>query len=206
MLRNSDSGFGSTTIVLHWTMAVLILGLTLLGFIMRRTEIDPALQFSLYQWHKSFGFTALGLAILRTAWWFIERSPAPLAGLSPLEHIAARTTHSVLILLALVVPLAGWAVVSVSTLNIPSFYFNAVVIPHLPLAQSENAEAFWTFAHALLAYLTLGLVTVHAAAALYHHSIRRDEVLVRMLRPGSRSRHSRTSGAQENEDTIVERK
>ncbi|MCA1366084.1 cytochrome b [Bradyrhizobium sp. BRP14] len=206
MLRNSDSGFGSATIVLHWTIAVLILGLTLLGFIMRRTEIDPALQFSLYQWHKSFGFTALGLAILRTAWWCIERSPAPVAGLSPLEHIAARMTHSVLILLALVVPLAGWGVVSASTLNIPSFYFNAIVVPHLPLAQSETSEAFWTSAHALLAYLTLGLVMLHAAAALYHHSIRRDEVLVRMLRPSFGLRRSRTLDAHENDDTAIERK
>ena len=206
MLRNSRSEFGSATIVLHWTVAVLILGLILIGFVMRRTDIDPALQFSLYQWHKSFGFTALGLAALRSAWWLVERSPAPPPGLGALEHIAARMAHGVLIVLALAVPLAGWAVASASTLDIPSFYFNAVVIPHLPLAKSEASEAFWAFVHAFLGYVTLGLVAIHAAAALYHHFIRRDAVLVRMLGFGTRSHHSSESDAEENDEPVVERK
>ncbi|MDK1376710.1 cytochrome b [Sinorhizobium sp. 6-70] len=206
MLRNSESGFGAVTIVLHWAIAVLILGLILLGFVMRRTEIDPALQFSLYQWHKSFGFTVLGLAVLRAVWWSIERNPAPPPGLGPLEHTAAQIMHRALIVLALIVALAGWAVASTSTLNIPSFYFNLIVIPHLPLRQSEASEAFWTFAHALLAYLMLGLVAGHAAAAFYHHFLRRDEVLVRMLRPGARRRDAKTFNTQENDDTLVERK
>ncbi|WP_164924610.1 cytochrome b [Sinorhizobium fredii] len=186
MLRNSESGFGSVTIVLHWTMALLILGLMLIGFLMRRTEIDPALQFSLYQWHKSFGFTALGLALVRAIWWLVERSPPPAPGLRPFEHVAAGEAHRMLIILGLATPLAGWAVASASTLNIPSFYFNIVVVPHLPVPQSESSEAFWAFAHALLAYAMLALVVVHAAAALYHQFIRGDAVLKRMLGAGSR--------------------
>ncbi|WEX78760.1 cytochrome b [Sinorhizobium numidicum] len=185
MLRNGEGGFGSVTIVLHWALAVLILGLILTGFVMRRTEIDPVLQFSLYQWHKSFGFTALALAIIRAVWWFAERSPLAPASLSPLERMAARSTHRTLIAFAVIVPLAGWAVASASTLDIPSLYFNVIVIPHLPLAKSETSEDFWSLVHALLAYVMLGLVAMHAAAALYHHFIRHDDVLVRMLRAGS---------------------
>ncbi len=182
MLRNSDRGFGAITIALHWTIAALILGLMLIGFVMRRMEIDPVLQFSLYQWHKSFGFTALGLAILRTGWWLVERSPQPLPSLSAVEHEAARLTHRMLIASSLLVPLSGWAVASASTLDIPSFYFNLVVIPHLPLPKSEAWEAFWAFAHAMLAYVMLVFVAIHTAAALYHHAVRRDAVLRRMLR------------------------
>lgn len=182
MLRNGDQGFGAITIALHWAIAALILGLMLIGFVMRRMEIDPVLQFSLYQWHKSFGFTALGLAILRTGWWLVERSPQSLASLSAVEHDAARFTHLMLIALSLLVPLAGWAVASASTLDIPSFYFNLVVIPDLPLPKSEVSEAFWAFAHAMLAYVLLAIVAIHTAAALYHHIVRRDAVLRRMLR------------------------
>ncbi len=75
MLRNDRAGFGWVTIVLHWTIAVIILALLALGFIMRRVPIDPALQFSLYQWHKSLGFTALGLAAIRALWHVIELRP-----------------------------------------------------------------------------------------------------------------------------------
>ncbi|PLU28854.1 cytochrome b [Sinorhizobium medicae] len=146
MLRNSKDRFGTVTIVLHWTIAVLILGLLLTGLVMRRTEIDPALQFSLYQWHKSFGFIALGLAALQALRWLVERSPAPPPTLGPMEQMASRAAHLSLIALALLVPLAGWAVASASTLAIPSFFFNLIVIPHLPLPRSETSEAFFASA------------------------------------------------------------
>ena len=40
-------------------------------------------------------------------------------------------------------PVAGWAVASTSTLAIPTFFFDLVVIPHLPFEKSEAAEAFF---------------------------------------------------------------
>jgi cytochrome b561 len=83
--------------------------------------------------------------------------------------------------LAILAPLAGWMIASVSTLEIPTFAFNLFIIPHLPFAKSDAAEAWWTQVHAVLAYLMLALVTLHSAAALFHHYIRRDGVLIRML-------------------------
>ena len=78
-------------------------------------------------------------------------------------------------------PLAGWALVSTSTLGIPTLAFNRLLIPHLPLGTSEQAEAFWRQTHELLAYGTALLAAGHAAAALRHHFLLRDEVLLRML-------------------------
>ena len=196
MLRNDKAGFGWVTIVLHWTIAAIILALLALGFVMSRVPIDPALQFSLYQWHKSLGFTALGLAAIRALWHVVEPRPQPPAGLSALEQRAGSVTHILLIGLALAVPFAGWAVASTSTLNIPSFYFNWFVIPHLPMAKSAPAEDFWTLVHMTLAYLLLAFVAFHALAALYHHFARRDDVLVRMLSAGShRRKRSQAAGA-----------
>lgn len=116
--------------------------------------------------------------------------------------MAARATHLSLIALALLVPLSGWAVVSVSTLAIPSFYFNLIIIPHLPLPKSGTSEAFWALAHAMLAYVTLGLVAIHAAAAFYHHLVRRDLVLIRMLRSGSMPRTGSTVKTSGKDDTL----
>ncbi|OCP17169.1 MULTISPECIES: cytochrome b [unclassified Ensifer] len=198
MLQNSKSAFGWVTIILHWLIAVLILGLLALGFVMRRLPLDPSLQFSLYQWHKSFGFTVLALAALRAAWHVLDKQPQAPAGLSPLERRAARATHAILIGLTIAVPLAGWAVASTSTLNIPSFYFDWFVIPHLPMAKTEAAESFWASTHSILAYATLGLLVLHAMAALYHHLVRRDEVLVRMLstRPQRRRELEKSKSSQ----------
>ncbi|WP_455271846.1 cytochrome b [Rhizobium herbae] len=181
MLRNKRDAFGWGTIALHWTIALLIIGLIVLGYVMTRKNIDPEVQFSLYQWHKSFGMTALALALIRLVWWLASIHPVPVPTLTPLERRGSSMAHGLLLVLTIAVPFAGWAVASTSTLGIPTLLFNRVLVPHLPMAKSEAAESFWTEAHALLAYCLAGLVVLHAAAALYHHFRRRDEVLTRML-------------------------
>lgn len=188
MLRNRRDAFGWGTIALHWTIALLIVGLIVLGYVMTRPNIDPALQFDLFQWHKSFGFTALALSVIRVIWWLANTHPAPVAGLSAFEKRASTVTHKLLIGLTIAVPMAGWALASTSTLGIPTFFFNRMVIPPLPMEKSAGAEAFWTTAHAVLAYGLAGLVLLHAGAALHHHFLRRDTVLMRMLRSGRRER------------------
>jgi Cytochrome B561 len=181
MSRTSDDRYDLPTIVLHWLIAVLILGLLLLGFVMTRPSIDPGLQFSLYQWHKSFGMLALLLAVVRLVHSVLRVRMLPVSGLSRLEHIAARATHRVLLVLTVAVPLAGWLIASVSPLEIPTFAFNVVVIPHLPVPKSDVAEAWWTTAHAVLAYSVLVLVFLHSVAAIDHQYRRRDRVLSRMF-------------------------
>jgi cytochrome b561 len=181
MLRDRQDTFGWGTIVLHWMIALLIVGLIVLGYVMTRPDIDPELQFSLYQWHKSFGMTALALAFIRLVWWLANIHPDPVASLSALERRASSVTHAFLLALTIAVPLAGWAIASTSTLNIPTLFFNRVLIPHLPMEKSEAAEIFWSDAHAWLAYGLAGLVVLHAGAALLHHFWQGDEVLRRML-------------------------
>lgn len=190
-MRRPADRYDPLTIFLHWLIAVLILGLIVLGFVMTRPSIDPALQFSLFQWHKSFGMLVLLLALVRLVHSLIRVRVAPVAGMGRLEHLAAKGMHGILLALAIAIPLAGWLIASASPLEIPTFAFNLVVIPHLPVSKSDAAEAWWTTAHAVLAYSTLVLVFLHSAAALYHHYRRRDDVLTRML--GGRRRALETS-------------
>lgn len=181
MLRGSGNAYGFFAILLHWLIAVLILTLLALGYIMTRPGIDPALQFSLFQWHKSFGMLVLALALVRAVQWSMSVKVAPVATLSALERSLSSNTHKILLVLGLLVPLAGWIIASVSPLGIPTFMFDLFVVPRLPLAQSEGAETLWSEVHATLAYTLLCLVVLHALAAVYHHVWRRDDVLMRML-------------------------
>ncbi len=173
--------YGPLTIGLHWLIAALILAVLILGFVMTRPFIEPGLRFELFQWHKSFGMLALLLSVLRVLHSIWRVRMPPVAGMSRLEHRIARSVHSLLLGLALAVPLAGWLVASASPLEIPTFVFNAVMIPHLPVSKSDAAEAWWTTFHAVTAYVLLGLVLAHSVAALHHHYMRRDAVLMRML-------------------------
>lgn len=176
------AAYGPVSISFHWAIAALFLGQIALGFSMERVK-SMALQFELIQWHKSFGFLILTLAALRLCWRFVAGAPVPEASLGPFERRAAAAVQGALLALTLIVPLAGWALASTSTLGIPSFVFDLVLVPPLPLTPSAEAEAFWRNTHKLLAYGALLLVAGHAAAAVRHHFLLRDGVLGRMV-PG----------------------
>lgn len=181
MLRNTGRSYGTPAILLHWTIALLFLGQIALGFLAQAMADRPRLQFDLYQWHKSFGFLVLALAVPRLVWSLSGTRPAPLAGVPRWQAAAARATHLALLALTVAVPLAGWAIASTSPLRIPSFAFDLVLVPDLPLSRSDAMEAFWSRAHALLAYGAGLLALAHAGAALHHHFRRRDATLLRML-------------------------
>lgn len=189
MWRNTRETYGLTAILFHWSIAGLFLCELLLGYSTQVSDDRPALQFELYQWHKSIGFLILVLAVPRLAWALLSVRPHALAGSTRLEEIAARAVHLALLALTILVPLAGWAIASASPLRIPSYAFNWVVIPNLPLTPSDALETFWSRIHALLAYTAGILALVHAAAAIHHHFRLRDGTLVRMLRssPGKGS-------------------
>ncbi len=179
--RNTPLSYGLMAIAFHWTIAVLFLAQLALGYLMSRDNIDPVLQFDLFQYHKSIGFLVLALAVLRFLWSVFSRKPQALKGEGLASRFAARAAHAALLFLTLAVPFAGWAVASTSPLQIPSYVFDLVVVPGLPLVISDQAEAFWSEVHATLAYLAAAIVFLHVAAALWHHFIRKDATLRRML-------------------------
>ncbi|MQB02554.1 cytochrome b [Agrobacterium tumefaciens] len=179
-LRNTSASFGLVAIVFHWTIALLFITQLALGYLMSR-DIDPVLQFNLFQYHKSIGFLVLALAAPRFIWSVFSRKPRALDGEGMASRLAARAAHAALLFLTLAVPLAGWAVASTSPLQIPSYVFDLVVVPGLPMAISDQAEAFWTEVHATLAYLAAVIVLLHVAAALWHHFVRKDPTLRRMI-------------------------
>lgn len=102
-----------------------------------------------------------------------------------MAHRLAGLLHGTLYVLTLLVPLAGWAMVSASPYNIPTLLFETLPWPHLPpfdtLPDKPAAEAALKLAHRLLAYLAATLALGHMCAAIYHHLILRDAALVRMI-------------------------
>ncbi|UXT22224.1 cytochrome b [Agrobacterium tumefaciens] len=179
--RNTPISYGLVAISFHWTIAVLFLAQLALGYLMTHDNIDPVLQFDLFQYHKSIGFLVLALAVPRFLWSVFSRKPQALEGEGLASRFAARAAHAALLFLTLTVPLAGWAIASTSPLQIPSYVFDLIVVPGLPLRISDQAEAFWSEVHATLAYLAAAIVLLHVAAALWHHFIRKDATLRRML-------------------------
>jgi len=164
---------------LHWFMAAAILALLGLGFYMTGLKPGSPLQFKLYQLHKSVGVLVFLLAALRLAWRLAHRPPPLPDTMGRGERLLAHAGHWSLYGLMLGMPLVGWVVVSTSPYNIPTMVFGVVGLPHLPLPRDLNALAKGT--HMIGAWLLIATLVGHVTAALRHHFVLRDDVLIRML-------------------------
>lgn len=186
-LLNTESSWGWPAKLLHWAIALLVLGMLALGFFMVWAVDDPLRAFRLYQIHKSFGVLVLALLLLRILWRLANHVPDLPASLRPWERATARATHLALYLCLLAMAATGWIMVSSSPLGIPTLVFGLFALPHPIPANAALSEAMETV-HGLLAALLVVLVVLHVGGALRHHLVLKDDVLRRMLPERSRRR------------------
>lgn len=192
-----DRRYSSVAILLHWTLAALIVANIVIG--LQSEALKGLAQFNLLQWHKSFGITVLLLTLARLAWRLVNRAPPYPAHMPAWEKTAAAATHWGFYLLMLGLPLSGWIVVSASPLNIPTLLYGTIPWPFigfvhgLPIGERKGLEDLVGDVHETLAWAAIALLTLHVAAALKHQFWNRDVVLWRMAplpglksgRPGS---------------------
>ncbi|WP_136619693.1 MULTISPECIES: cytochrome b [Mesorhizobium] len=167
-VANEPTGYSGTQILLHWTIAVLIVLPLVIG-----EDIKPA--------YRAFSrgtepaaddiFNAnvhvyVGLAVLVLATWrFAVRlrhgvPAAPSEESAVLKRIAA-ATHFLLYLFIFGMPITGAL----------AWYFGLAAMGEI---------------HQLAKPVIIVVVGLHAAAALWQHFYMKSDVLMRMLRPASR--------------------
>jgi len=164
--------------LLHWLIALLIVGLGAVGLTMTAMAPSPD-KVNVYLLHKSFGITVLVLVGLRLVWRLATTRPPEVPG-PAWQRWSASAVHFALYVMMFVMPLSGWLFNSAS--NFPLRWFWLVKVPALwgpdPVvkhwAREVHEYGFWVLA---------ALVTLHAAAAFKHHYVDHDETLLRML-PG----------------------
>jgi cytochrome b561 len=176
----ASAAYTPTARVLHWVTAVLVVGLITVGILMGNMESGP-LQDRLYNLHRSTGVLVLLIAVIRLSYrWTHPPLPLP-ADMPPSQRLAAETVHWSLYILLIVQPLIGWA--ATSAYRAPIIVYGLFELPPiLPVNQPLSERLF--FVHHWLGILMALLVCAHAGAALHHHFIRRDRVLMRMVSGG----------------------
>jgi cytochrome b561 len=167
-----------TAKALHWLMALLIFAVFPLGLYMHDLKLSPA-KLQLYSYHKWAGVIIFLLVIVRLLWRITHRPPA--LSLPRLQQIASSTVHHSLYVLMLAIPLTGWLMSSAK--GYQTVLFGIMPLPDL-LAKDKELGHTLENAHQNLNYLLLLLAAIHIAAALKHHFIDRDDVLIRMLPQG----------------------
>ena len=179
----NDRAYDLTAKVLHWLIAALVLTQFVIAYLM--PDIGPnTVPDTLINLHLSFGIVILALTAVRLVYRWLH--PVALdAGGSPLwERRAAYVTHVVFYLVLLIGPFLGWA--SASAHRIHVVVFGVVALPDIAAPRARWALTAGDV-HTVLMWGLLALIGLHVAVALYHHFIRHDGTLRRML-PGRGAR------------------
>jgi len=179
MLRNTDHSWGTPAKLLHWVVAVLVFAQIALGWAAVNWRLSPT-KLDLYVWHKSTGMLILVLMALRMTWRLANVTPSLPAAMRPLERLAAHSSHLLLYLLLLLLPMTGWIVNSAA--NVPFRMFWLIPLPAIVEPDKAMADAA-ARTHLVLGIALSLLLAVHIGAALRHHFLKHNEVLARML-PG----------------------
>jgi cytochrome b561 len=190
MINNSTTTekYTKTAIALHWLIAIAVI-LQLASGIWMSDAIEEKetrnLAYDVFQWHKALGLTVLILSLARLFWRLTHKAPALPENMNKFERFAAHSSHILFYILMISVPLLGWAMVSVSVYGLPTMYFGLFEWPHLSFLQglgdSENMHDIFEESHEIAAFAMLFLILIHLSAALKHHFIDKDNVLIRML-------------------------
>lgn len=175
--------YDPVAVFLHWTMALLIIGMLALGLTME--EIQPlSLRFDAINLHKSVGILLLGLSVFRLLWRFMNPPPALPPGMPGWQRFASHVSHWALYAFIIIMPLSGWLMISASA-KYPIVFFFLGEAPFIPMpADKALAGQIGNLSHEVHEYLGYGamaLIAVHVGAALKHHLFQRDTVLTRML-------------------------
>jgi cytochrome b561 len=175
--RNDFRGYGAPAIALHWATLVLLVAVYTTIQLSEVYAKGSAPRAALEAWHYTLGLSVLAVTALRLALALPDRAPAIVPEPPPWQHAAARAAHVVLYALLVVMPIVGWMLLSAR--GKPILWFDL----QLPALIAPNRSTGKTLKEIHEAVATAGyfLVGIHAAAALVHHHVVRDNTLRRML-------------------------
>lgn len=169
--------YAAPVIALHWLIFLLIVisyaSIELREFFPKGSAPREAMK----SLHFMIGLTVLALVVARIAARFLSPTPRILPPPPHWQEIAARLVHLALLVFMIAMPVLGWLILSAEGDPIP---FWGLELPPLIAPDKALAEQVEEI-HETIGNVGYFLIGAHAAAALFHHYVVRDNTLVRML-------------------------
>lgn len=177
MKKSAASRFGYLSMSIHWL--TLLLFVATYGTIELRELFDKGSdpREALKTWHFMFGMLVFVLVWLRLAARLSGSAPAIQPEQAPLQQLSSRLLHLALYVLMIGMPLTGWLVLSAAGKPIPFF---GLELPAL-IGENKGLAKQIKEVHELVGTTGYFLIGLHAMAALYHHYVKHDNTLRRML-------------------------
>ena len=185
--QEDSAKYGSLLISLHWLMLLLIIAvyacIELRELYPRGSDIRQALK----TWHFMLGLAVFALVWLRLVARFLRPVPAIVPPPPRWQQLVAHLMEFAIYVFMIAMPLLGWLVLSGENQPVPFF---GIQLPAL-MGENRALAKLIEEIHGTIGNIGYFLIGLHAAAALAHHYIHRDNTLVRML--PSRSAKSKAS-------------
>jgi cytochrome b561 len=167
--------YGAIARLLHWTMFALIAVQVVGGLAIEWFPRASDGRVFMLSTHTTLGIVAFLLVLARIARRLAERGLPPEGPLW--QRRLASAAHGPLYALMVAVPLVGYLLADARGRGIPFFGLD---MPEW-IATDRNLAHTLEDVHSTLAWVLVGVVALHAAAALWHHFVLKDDTLRRML-------------------------
>ena len=169
--------------LLHWIIAIMIIGslaagtfIGQMGFNGLVETVGQDLTNMLYKYHKTFGVIILGLMVIRVACRAVLGSPAYSEPLTTFEKYASITSHVLLYVAMLAMPILGWLATAAG--GFPVEFFD-MKLPGLIGKDKELSAVLFQW-HGIVGWALIVLISVHILAAMRHWIFQRDRVMGRI--------------------------
>jgi cytochrome b561 len=181
-----------TAIVLHWVIAALVVTNVILAWTFKYwlDDYSPPVANA----HKTIGITILGLAMMRLLWRIGHRPPPFSPEIPRWQTIAARTSHALLYVLIIVMPLSGWTYHSAwehaadNPINAFGLFDMPLIgwVADMPAGPAkETLDSVAHEVHVWCSYLLYVLLAAHLSGAAKHQWFDRVPTLQRMTFHGN---------------------
>lgn len=177
MVKNAPSRYGSISQLLHWCTAIVVLVAFLYGPGGSEQRVYSAAHEFDRRLHETLGLCVFALTLIRLLWRsFAARPAAP--PVSRWMIVLSKVIQWALYLLLLGLPLTaitgawleGHPLTLLAGTDIPPWF-----------GASHDMGAIIATIHSWLGDVIMWLAGLHALAAIFHHVILKDDVLVTML-------------------------
>ena len=175
--KNTSNRYGTLSIGLHWIMLLLLIAVYASINLRELYPKGSDLREALKTWHFMLGLCVFALVSLR----IYARLSEPTSSINPKpmpwQSLSANVMHIALYAFMISMPLLGWLLLSANGKPIPFF---GLELPALIGKNKDIADSIKEI-HETIGTAGYYLLGAHALAALYHHYVKRDNTLIRML-------------------------
>lgn len=162
---------------LHWVIACLVLSMLSLSFFL--DDLQTNIKRTGVMVHKSLGLTIFLLMLIRLYWLYHTGRPPLPKSMPRWELLLARGVQYSMYVLLIAMPLSGWIMSTLSD-HVPVFW-GVFSLPFPGLVPNPDLAQWFFQAHQIIAWLLIGLISLHILGAAKHAFIDRDHILQSMV-------------------------